>query len=331
MKGRAEHSLKIKNNINQLLKEMPECVSDFYYNMQISKEPTTCLEYLRKIKSFLDYANCDISNIDNNIIGRYFDKINHRIDASGNICSETSFSHRKTIWSALNQFFTYLYKRKIINENPMELTERPKYKDDVKRIYLNMDDLNAILDSVKNGAGTRRAVAKQKKWIERDMLIMFLFMSTGMRKTALSEINIDDIIFDSRVLTITDKRNKTLTYNITDEMESIIKLWLNKREKLLYNKKSDALFISARRERMSEKSIYNLVKKYSEEALGYAISPHKLRAAFVSLYYEASGGDIKATCEAVGHADISTTSIYITKRNNSRKEAQNFMSQNLKI
>jgi integrase/recombinase XerC len=114
-------------------------------------------------------------------------------------------------------------------------------------------------------------------------------------------------------------------------MEKITNQWLNKREKLLAGKKSDALFISSRRERMSEKSIYNLVRKYSEEALGYAISPHKLRAAFVSLYYEASGGDIKATCEAVGHADISTTSIYITRRNNSRKEAQNFMSKSLKI
>ena len=47
------------------------------------------------------------------------------------------------------------------------------------------------------------------------------------------------------------------------------------------------------------------------------------------MYYEATGGDIKAACEAAGHADISTTSIYITKKNNSRKEAQNFMSKNL--
>ena len=114
-------------------------------------------------------------------------------------------------------------------------------------------------------------------------------------------------------------------------MGDIIKRWIEKREKLLHGEDNKALFISSWRRRMSETAIYNLVQKYSEAALGYAISPHKLRAAFISLYHEANGGDIKATCEAVGHADVSTTSIYITNRNNPRKEAQKFMSQSLKI
>ena len=329
MKGRLEHGIRAKKNIECLLNSMPKYVSEFYYNIQISKEPTTCLEYLRKIKLFLEFMDYDITGISDADIGRYFDKITTKTNQDGTI-QETSFAYKKATWTVLNQFLSYLTKKKIIPENPMEETERPAQKDNVKRYFLSMDDLNLILSSVKNGAGSKKAIAKQKEWIERDLLILFLFMNTGMRKTALSEINLEDISFGERILTVTDKRNKTQVYNITDEMEEVIRIWLRKRDNLLNGEQQDALFISSLRKRMSERAIYDLVKKYSEEALGYAISPHKLRAAFVSLYYEASGGDIKATCEAVGHADISTTSIYIVKKNNSRADAMNFMSKNLK-
>lgn len=313
-----------------MLTEMPVCVSDYYYNIQISKEPMTCLEYLRKINNFLKFANADIQSIDDTIVGRYFDHINYTVKGEGEI-HKTSFAYRQSVWSALNQFFSYLAKKKMIESNPMENTDRPPKKDNVKRYFLTFEDLNNILNTVKRGAGSQKAIAKQREWVERDLLIMFLFMNTGMRKTALSEINIEDISFGEKKLLVTDKRNKTQEYNITDEMEEVIKTWLKQRDILLNGEKNDALFISSLRKRLSETAIYNLVKKYSEEALGYSISPHKLRAAFASLYYEASGGDIKATCEAVGHADISTTSIYITKRNDSRAAAQNFMSKNLRL
>lgn len=329
MKGRTEHELRIKRAINNLLNEMPNYVSDYYFTMQVSKEPTTCLEYLRKIKHFLEFVGTDLEKVSGTEIGKYFEYINYT-NNNGEL-KKTSFAYKQMVWSVLNQFFNYLIKSKKVSENPMNMIDRPSKKDNVKRKFLSLDELNSILKAVNIGVGSHKAIAKQKEWKERDSLIMFLFMNTGMRKTALSEINVEDISFTDKELIVTDKRNKTQIYNITSEMEKITNQWLNKREKLLAGKKSDALFISSRRERMSEKSIYNLVRKYSEEALGYAISPHKLRAAFVSLYYEASGGDIKATCEAVGHADISTTSIYITRRNNSRKEAQNFMSKSLKI
>lgn len=331
MKGRLEHSLRTKKTIEKLLAELPESVSDFYYNIQISREPMTCLEYIRKIKAFLEYANCDVTEIDDKIVDRYFEKISFKVNDEGEVIGETSFAYKKSVWTVLNLFFRYLVKKNIMGTNPIEDTNRPRQKDKIDRRFLTMEDLNRILNTVIRGAGSHKAIAKQKDWMERDFLIMFMFMNTGMRKTALSEINIEDISFNEGRLNVIDKRNKEQEYIITEEMEHIINQWLKKRELLLAGEKNDALFISSYRQRMSERAIYNLVKKYSQEALGYAISPHKLRAAFVSLYYEASGGDIKATCEAVGHADVSTTSIYITKRNNSREGAQRFMSKGLQV
>lgn len=330
MKGRLEHDLRNNKNAQQLLEIMPTYVTDFYYSLHSATEPTTRLEYLKKIKNFLDFANTDIKNIDDVVVGRYFEKINHTNDKVHG-SRETSSAYRQMCWSVLNQFFGYLEDRGIVDKNPVKKTKRPRTKDNVKRILLSMDDLNAILHAVNMGAGSSNAIARQQKWKERDLLIMFLFMNTGMRKTALSEINIDDISFADKKLTVIDKRKTPQIYSISEEMEDAINTWLVKREKILDGTPCEALFISTQKQRLCERAVYDLVKKYSKQALGYEISPHKLRAAFVTLYYEASGYDIEATRRAVGHSDVSVTSRYIVKENNDRDNAINFMSKNLKI
>ena len=330
MKGRTEHAYRTRNNIKQLLEEMPKEVTDFYYIMQTSREPLTCLEYVRKINHFIKFAGTNFNKIDEAIVGKYFELIKDTNDSCGNI-KESSFAYQKVVWTSLNHFFTYLSNKGVILENPMKLIERPKYDDNVKRIFISMDDLNSILHTVQTGAGSKKAISRQKKWKERDLLIMFLFMNTGMRKTALSEINVEDISFHDKSLIVIDKRRTQQVYDISNEMEQAITTWLSKREELLDGTECEALFITGSKTRISEKAIYNLVQKYSEEALGYAISPHKLRGAFISLYFKESGNDIESTRKAVGHKSVATTSRYISSKNNPRTEAINFMSKNLKV
>ncbi len=330
MSGRNDHEIRTNNNIECILKEKPDSLKKYYLKIRTTKEPLTCLEYIRKISSFFDYVNKDVNNITVKDIDDYMNSI-YYIKNNKNEQKRSSSSYRQSVYSALNSFFGYLYSRGEIEKNPMLEIERPKSTDHVIRKALDINDFNNILTVIKKGVGSDRAKAKQKRWVERDLLIMYLFMNTGMRKTALSEINIEDIDFESKTLTVIDKRNKKLEYNITNELEVIIKNWLIKREKILNGKQLNALFISDKMNRISERAIYNLVQKYSEGALGYAISPHKLRASFVTIFYQASGCDIKATCEAVGHSNISTTSLYIVNKNNSRKNAANYMSSNLKI
>ena len=330
MNGRNEHEFRTNDNIKRILENAPVYLKRYYLKIRTTKEPLTCLEYIRKINMFLKYIDKDIDRITVKDIDDYMNTIYYIKDNKGKE-RRSSSSYRQSVYSALNSFFEYLYSRGEIKKNPMVEIERPKSTDHVIRKALDLDDFNNILNIIKKGVGSDTAKIKQKKWIERDLLIMYLFMNTGMRKTALSEINIEDIDFDSKILTVIDKRNKKLEYNITDDLEKLIKNWLVKRDMLLKDRKNNALFISDKMNRISERAIYNLVQKYSEGALGYPISPHKLRASFVTIFYQASGCDIKATSEAVGHSNIATTSLYIVNKNNSRKNAANYMSSNLKI
>lgn len=335
MNGRLENELKLTQRTKNVLVSLPGYMTDFYYLLQGSSTPTTLYEYIIKVKKFMDFVDKDIKDVTTTDVGRFIEKIRYT-NKNGEI-KKTSFSYQKTYWFILNRFFDFLAGSGIINQNPMksksvESQMKPaKAKDDIFRPNIDMDGLNSILAAVNRGVGNHRAKCFQKTWRERDVLIIYLLMTTGMRRTALTEINLEDINFEERILKVIDKRDTKQEYYISEELENIINQWLKKRELLLGDVKCDALFISNNRTRINAHSVENLVKKYSKEGIGFQITPHKLRSAFITNYYEACGHDPKATKEAAGHCDIATTMRYISGKNKSREEAMNFMSQNLKI
>ena len=201
-----------------------------------------------------------------------------------------------------------------------------------KGLFLSEDkeDFNEILKCVQNGVGSHKAKEHQKNMRNRDILIMLLFMQTGMRKTALSEINIDDIDLSKRELLVIDKGNKRHIYYLTDDVVKYLKLWLLQRDKILGDNYSDALFISENKTRLSNNAIYKLVEKYCEEALDERISPHKLRSGFCSILYNETK-DAEFVRRAVGHSNISTTQRYIVTDNSEKERAANLINNLIKV
>lgn len=327
MQGRLEHELKYKKLIQNLLIDLPDYVGDYYYVIQSSCEPGTCFQYIEKIKHCLTFVGTDLNKITDRKMGEYFESIKY-IDKNG-IIKSSSFSYRKMIWTVLNRFFIYLVNTERIEKNPMINIKRPQKQDNIERRFLTVQDLNNMLETVGKDANTE----KRKMYRHRDYLILYLLMNTGMRNTALTEINVEDIDFENNKLTVVEKRNKIQEYYLTKNMKLVIKRWLRVREKIT-NQKTGPLFIYEHGGvigRINDKKVRALVSKYSKDALGYAITPHKLRSAFVSLTYEASNHDIEATRLAVGHSNVATTSRYIVQQNSARNIALNHMSNNLKI
>jgi len=315
MKGRLENAIKTENNIDVLLEQLPEYVSEYYYALSSKREPKSCLEYIRKIKKFLqfispnDIKNVNLKNISETSIAKYMKKL--ETTEKDGVIKETSFSYRKQNHTILNSFFKYLYKKKYVDVNPMELIERETRKDHPHRIFLKENDLKEMLSSVEYGAGTERMINRQKEWKERDLAILMLFMQTGMRETALAEINVEDVNFEDKTITIIDKGHKTHVYALSDKLIIAIQEWIYHREVFLigYNK-TDALFISSTRTRITSSSISKIVRKYAYDALGYEISPHKLRAAFGNIMINKTG-NLHLVKQLMGHERPDTTEIYL--------------------
>ena len=151
------------------------------------------------------------------------------------------------------------------------------------------------------------------------------FIGTGMRETALTEINVDDINWEAGTLTIIDKRHKPHEYILPERLQEELENWLLDREEILGSEKSNALFISSMRSRISPRAVTDIVGKYSEYAFGKRISPHKLRAAFCTILYERTG-DIELVRDAVGHSNIATTQRYIVKDNAAKRRSSAIMN-----
>lgn len=326
MLGRIEYNLKTEKNIQLILRELPDFVTTYYYSIASATTPKTCETYLKQIRGFVRTINKDISvitplDINEYSVGRYMKKIQTKQTDHG--LAATSFSYQKTVWSSLNGLCQYLVKKKMIENNPMDTIRRPAYKDNVKQINISIENINQIINIIEYGAGSEKAKNTQIRWRERDKLIVLLFISTGMRCAALSEINLSDIDFINNTLRIIDKRNTFHEYYMSEHLIKAINDWLLVREKIKVTNE-DALLISSFGGRISPKSVYNIIQKYSQEALGKPISPHKLRAAFCTILYDKTH-DIEFVKDAVGHKSVNTTSRYIYKNNSARKEASDIM------
>lgn len=318
MKGRLENQIKTEKRIEKLLADMPSVVSDYYLNFSASKEFRSCLAYIHKLRKFivwyadindLTLKNVDCTQIDDKDIAKYMKLIETKQTNEGTT-AYTSFSYRRQNWSVLNSFFDYMDKKELIHKNPMLLIDYPTKKDKVEHIFLSKNDLDKLIMAVTNGAGTDQMINYQKEWKERDLAIVYMFILTGMRESALCEINIEDLNFENNTLEVIDKEHEKHTYVIPTVLKELLEKWLIKRKELLNEEECDALFISNRRKRINQVSVQALIKKFAKEGLGYEVSPHRLRAAFCNIVFKETH-DIRTTSKAMRHKNISTTEIYI--------------------
>ena len=118
MSGRNEHELRTNNNIEHILQGKSSSLKKYYLKIRTTKEPLTCLEYLRKINSFLNYTNKNVNNITIKDIDDYMNMIYYIEDNNGKL-KKSSSSYRQSVYAALNSFFGYLYSRGEIEKNPM--------------------------------------------------------------------------------------------------------------------------------------------------------------------------------------------------------------------
>ena len=335
MANRIENELKIEQLILNNLKELPDYVSSWYDNLKASRKTmSSCNDFVNKIRNYLKSINentkdITIEQLTATSIEKYFISIQTKKDKNGNTIY-TSDSYQQCVWCALNNFFKYLCARKLISENYVELITKPKNHDleriNEHRIRLTQKDFNKILKAVDSGAGTDHSKNYQAKFKSRDKAIIYLFMTTGMRRTALTEISLSDLNLSEKVLYVIDKGNKRHTYSLNEPLVNLLNQWIKDRNELFGNKiKGDYLFVSNRGQKMDSSSIYYLVEKYSEEGLGYGISPHKLRAGFCSILYDKTK-DVEFVRRAVGHSNIATTQRYIVTDNKERQKASEIMS-----
>ena len=204
--------------------------------------------------------------------------------------------------SAIKSFYKYLYSEiEVINSNVSEKLTNPKISQR-QPVYLTLTETERLLDTINN--------EKNDFLRSRDLAIVFTFLTTGMRLSELVSINITDIVNDH--FNIIGKGNKERTVYLTDNCLQLIYSYILVRAKYIGDKDIDALFISTRKKRISNRAVQSTIDKYLKKA-GFdtsIYSTHKLRHTAATLMYKYGNVDIRALKDILGHSNVSTTQIY---------------------
>ena len=148
---------------------------------------------------------------------------------------------------------------------------------------------------------------------DRDHLILYTLLYTGMRVSELVTRQVTDIDWTSRRLRIVGKGDKERYVDIHPQLYEML-------EKVYRGKKGDVVLVPLTIVRVEQ-----IVKGYARKAgldttARTGVTPHKFRHTFATWLLE-QGANIRTVQEALGHADISTTMIYTHVSDKARKEA----------
>lgn len=197
--------------------------------------------------------------------------------------------------SSAKGFFRFLKKNNLIESSPFELISAPKSSSTLPEV-LSPEDVEQLLNF------------KPTNMIEiRDMAIVELMYSSGLRVSETANININDFEENKTFLRVLGKGSKTRLVPMGRFAINAINNWLMEREKILNN--TDALFLNSKGTRLTVRSIQLRLKKMAVKQGLPPIHPHMLRHSFATHMLESSG-DLRTIQELLGHSSLSTTQIY---------------------
>ena len=220
--------------------------------------------------------------------------------------------------STIRIFFAYLsQKAKLIEENPAQNLETPKLDKRLPK-HLSLEDSEKLLNVTLNNSEENK---------ERDYAIITLFLNCGLRLSELTGINLKDIDFNNSTLNVIGKGNKERTIYLNNSCLNALQTYIAIRTpeggKNDLKGSNKALFLSKRKERISNRTVQYIVER---ELLKAGLdtskfSTHKLRHTAATLMYQYGQVDIRALQELLGHKSISTTEIYTHVSNEQVRDA----------
>lgn len=322
MTGREEKEQAIVNKINTIIDNNSDkfYLRGFFYYLDSMS--------ILSVKAYIEY----VVNFMNNT---------HKTPTELTIDDYTAYmfslrtktsSYRIAVYSALKKFSSYLASNGTNSKNPMLYVKRPKAietqetKAKREKGFLTTEEIQTYLSNVENSIrhGNKKNLVNPA-WIARDYFMVLLFLNTGMRCSALAQINVEDIDVDKKQVVVYEKEDKIITYFLNDKLITTMNDWMNYRS--VMNLSTNAMFVSNQGKRMSEANIYRLINKYGDNIEGKKLSPHKLRATYGTQLYDATK-DIVFVQKAMNHSNSHTTELYIRgKGDESKRQAADIMSK----
>jgi integrase/recombinase XerC len=209
--------------------------------------------------------------------------------------------------SAVRSFYRYLHQAEEVEANPARSVSSPRLERRLPA-YLDRTQIDLLFQMAEVRAWEGRFVDV------RNLAILELFYSTGMRLSELAGINRHDIDLVSQQVKVRGKGRKERIVPIGDQAVLALRNYEAKRDELIrgLGGKVDrtAFFLGRTGRRIGVRAVQGVVTAFLREIDEDAgLTVHSLRHTFATHLLDA-GADLRAVQELLGHASISTTQIY---------------------
>jgi len=199
--------------------------------------------------------------------------------------------------SSLRSFCRFLIRKGQLGSNPAQDVRAPKSPRRLPH-SLDVDRVHRLLDG------------NADNWLsQRDLAMMELMYSSGLRLAELVGLDLQHISLDSREARVLGKGNKTRIVPVGHKAAEVLSAWLSIRAGYCADGES-ALFINRKGTRISPRSVQQRLRRWAtKQGLSSRLHPHALRHSCATHVLESSG-DLRAVQELLGHASLATTQVY---------------------
>ncbi len=209
--------------------------------------------------------------------------------------------------SGVRSFYRWMHRNEMVEANPARAVGAPKQEKHLPG-YLDRAQIVLLFQMAE-------ARAMEGNFTDvRNLAILELFYSTGMRLSELQGISRSDIDLVSQQVKVRGKGRKERIIPVGDHATLALRNYESKRDALIrqvgLKAERSAYFLSRTGKRigvrMVQKAVAGFLDQIDEDA---GLSVHSLRHTFATHLLDA-GADLRAVQELLGHASISTTQIY---------------------
>jgi integrase/recombinase XerC len=200
--------------------------------------------------------------------------------------------------SALKSFYKFLLREKQIDINPMSKIQTPKIPKRLP-VFVEESKMNNLIEDIKFGSNFEG---------RRDLLMIELLYSTGMRRAELINLKEIDVNLHHGTIKVIGKRNKERLIPITHELGTLIKEYCD--QKRYIKSTTHNLFITKNGKPIYASAVYRTVRNLLSKVTTLSKkSPHILRHTFATHLLN-NGANLNAIKELLGHANLAATQVY---------------------
>ena len=206
--------------------------------------------------------------------------------------------------SALRTFYRFLNATRGLEVNPARATRTPKL-DKTLPTHLDRAEVEMLFADAE-----ARAAAGSFREI-RDLAMLELFYSTGMRLSELAGLNDPDVDLVSDQVKVRGKGKKERIVPVGSHATAALRKYLSIRDNIASQRAGNRpMFVNMRGKRITPRGVQLAMKKLFETlARGSELHVHSLRHSFATHLLDA-GADLRSVQELLGHASLGTTQVY---------------------